>query len=190
MTTGESSLACASGLCGRPFRPHCWTSQQWHPSRELMIVLHISQPRARLTYFASAERRPPPGRLIVAGTIYVQTPPAGGASKCSASLGVNSMTRIAACVAPLLVWVGSAVWVSSAYADSGVTDNGTWPKSWPVELESLRKSARTLEGPLQPLLHYAIPFTKREEFESAWPLLLKVKSKGAPIVLVRGPSFW
>ena len=40
------------------------------------------------------------------------------------------------------------------------------------------------------MLHYAIPFTKRDEFESAWPHLLKVKSKGAPIVLRRGPSFW
>ena len=30
----------------------------------------------------------------------------------------------------------------------------------------------------------------REEFESAWPHILKVKSKGAPIVLRRGPSFW
>ena len=94
------------------------------------------------------------------------------------------MKRIVASLA------GALVCVSSAYADYGVTDSGTWPKSWPVELEPLRKSARTLEGPLQPLLHYAIPFTKREEFESAWPHLLKVKSKGAPIVLVRGPSFW
>lgn len=102
------------------------------------------------------------------------------------------MKRIAAIpvAAVLLMVVSSAVVVNSAYADYGVTDNGTWPKSWPVELEPLRKSARTLEGPLRPLLHYAIPFIKREEFESAWPHLLKVKSKGAPIVLVRGPSFW
>ena len=40
------------------------------------------------------------------------------------------------------------------------------------------------------MLHYAIPFTKREAFEAAWPHLLKVKSKGAPIVLRRGASFW
>jgi hypothetical protein len=40
------------------------------------------------------------------------------------------------------------------------------------------------------LLHYAIPFAKREAFEEAWPHLLKVKSPGAPIVLRRGPSFW
>jgi hypothetical protein len=97
---------------------------------------------------------------------------------------------VAIAVAIALVWVGSAVLVNSAYADYGVIDKGTWPKDWPVDLEPLRKSARTLEGPLLPLLHYAIPFTKREEFESAWPHLLKVKSKGAPIILVRGPSFW
>jgi hypothetical protein len=36
--------------------------------------------------------------------------------------------------------------------------------------------------------HYVIPFTKREEFESAWPHILKVKSKGAPIFLVSAPK--
>jgi hypothetical protein len=100
------------------------------------------------------------------------------------------MKRIVPFVVAALISLGWAVFASSAYADYVVTDNGTWPKSWPVELEPLRKSARTLEGPLQLLLHHAIPFTKRDEFESAWPHLLKVKSKGAPIVLVRGPSFW
>ncbi len=80
--------------------------------------------------------------------------------------------------------------VSSVYAIFTVTDTGTWPKSWPAELEPLRKQSRTFEGPKQPLMHYAIPFTKRDEFESAWPHLLKIKSNGAPIVLRRGPSFW
>lgn len=80
--------------------------------------------------------------------------------------------------------------VCSVYADYLVSDQGTWPKSWPAELEPLRKQARSLEGPLAPLLHYAISFKKREEFEAAWPHLLKVKTKGAPIVLRRGPSFW
>ena len=32
------------------------------------------------------------------------------------------------------------------------------------------------------------PFTSREEFEAAWPHILKVKSKGAPIILVHGPK--
>ncbi|MFZ5832454.1 MAG: hypothetical protein ACOY3P_20395 [Planctomycetota bacterium] len=39
-----------------------------------------------------------------------------------------------------------------------------------------------------PHRHYLIPFTSRDEFEAAWPHLLKVKSKGAPIILVRGPK--
>ncbi len=71
-----------------------------------------------------------------------------------------------------------------------MSDTGTWPESWPAELEPLRKQARSLEGPLLPQLHYEIPFTKREEFETAWPHLLKVKTAGAPIVLLRGPVTW
>jgi hypothetical protein len=80
--------------------------------------------------------------------------------------------------------------VCSVQADYTVQDEGTWPDSWPDELDGLRPQARTLEGPLAPLLHYAIPFTKREEFEAAWPHLLKVVTPGAPIRLRRGPSFW
>ncbi len=76
------------------------------------------------------------------------------------------------------------------HADYGVEDRGSWPESWPEELEPLRARSRTLEGPLLPLLHYAIPFTQREEFEAAWPHLLKVTTPGAPIVLRRGPSFF
>jgi hypothetical protein len=79
--------------------------------------------------------------------------------------------------------VGSAV-----YALYVVSDKGTWPKSWPKELEPLRKQARTYEGPEILFSHYLIPFTKREDFESAWPHLLKVKTNGAPIILVRGPK--
>jgi len=79
-----------------------------------------------------------------------------------------------------------AVW--TVYADYSVTNIGTWPKTWPEELEPLRKQSRTLEGPLVPQLQYEIPFTKREDFESAWPHLLKVKSKGAPLILLRGPD--
>jgi hypothetical protein len=77
---------------------------------------------------------------------------------------------------------------SAVYSDYAVSDKGTWPKSWPEELEPLRKQARTFEGPEVLFLHYLIPFTKREDFESAWPHLLKVKTKGAPIILVRGPK--
>jgi hypothetical protein len=77
---------------------------------------------------------------------------------------------------------------AGAFALYSVSDRGLWPTSWPKELESLRQQATTLEGPEILLRHYQIPFTRREEFEAAWPYLLKVKSKGAPIVLVRGPK--
>jgi hypothetical protein len=77
--------------------------------------------------------------------------------------------------------------VCSVYAEYGIQDKGTWPESWPKELEPLRKQARTFEGPSFPQWFYLIPFTDREDFESAWPHLLKVKSKGAPIILIRGP---
>jgi len=80
--------------------------------------------------------------------------------------------------------------VSSVYALYSVSPRGEWPKSWPKELEPLRKQARTLVGPSVPQSHYEIPFTKREAFESAWPHLLKVKSKGAPIILVRTTGFF
>jgi hypothetical protein len=79
---------------------------------------------------------------------------------------------------------------SPLHADYTVVDRGSWPESWPQELEGLRKQARTFEGPLPPLLHYAIPFKTRDSFEAAWPHLLKVKSPGAGIVLRRGPNFW
>jgi hypothetical protein len=81
-----------------------------------------------------------------------------------------------------LVALGSAGWL-----DYSVADRGLWPEDWPKELEPLRKQARTWEGPLLPQRTYEISFTKRDEFEAAWPHILKVKSKGAPVILTRGP---
>jgi hypothetical protein len=95
------------------------------------------------------------------------------------------MKRTIACLVAIAFFA-----VGPAYALYSVSNKGEWPNSWPKELEPLRKQARTLEGPLAPNRHYAIPFTKREAFESAWPHLVKVKSKGAPVVLVRGPNFF
>jgi hypothetical protein len=80
--------------------------------------------------------------------------------------------------------------VGTAFAEYVIWDKGEWPKSWPKELEPLRKQSRTLDGPTPFDRHYAIRFTKRDEFESAWPHILEVNSKGASLVLVRGPNFF
>ena len=80
--------------------------------------------------------------------------------------------------------------VCPAHAEYTVKGEGTWPTTWPKELEPLRKQASTFVGPLAPYRFYAIPFTKREEFEAAWPHILKVKSKGASLRLVRAPNFF
>src|SRR5262249_9055096 len=79
---------------------------------------------------------------------------------------------------------------STALALYTVSDKGEWPESWPKELEPLRKQSRTLVGPMVENRHYAIRFYKREEFESAWPHILKVKNSGAPIRLLRGENFF
>jgi len=80
--------------------------------------------------------------------------------------------------------------IGPAYALYSVTDSGEWPKSWPKEMEPLRKQARTLEGPKVLNRHYAIPFTDREDFEAAWPHILKVKTKGTSLRLTRGGNFF
>ncbi len=77
-----------------------------------------------------------------------------------------------------------------AYALYTVSEQGEWPKSWPRELDPLRKQARTMVGPMVPERHYAIRFTSRKEFESAWPYLLKVKTRAAPIFLIRSSYFF
>ena len=72
-------------------------------------------------------------------------------------------------------------------ADWSVSATGAWPESWPEELEPLRKQAGTIQGSLLDLVIHRIPFTKREEFEAAWPHLLKIKTPGAPVVLLKSP---
>ena len=95
------------------------------------------------------------------------------------------MKRTPALLVAILFCVAGPV-----YALYGVIDRGEWPTNWPEELEPLRKQARTLVGPEELDRHYAIPFTKRDQFESAWPHLLEVNINGAPLVLVRGANFF
>ena len=75
-----------------------------------------------------------------------------------------------------------------AYAEFSCWDTGAWPQSWPRELEPLRKQSRSIQGGRFDLIAHRIPFGNREEFESAWPHLLAMKTPEAPIVLMRSPS--
>lgn len=88
----------------------------------------------------------------------------------------------------LLATIAIFATCSAAPAIWEVYDEGSWPKSWPKELEPLRKVSGTIQGSEANLIIHRIPFTKREEFEAAWPHLLAVKTKGAPLILVRSPS--
>lgn len=96
----------------------------------------------------------------------------------------NLMKRTSAIVA----FLAYCLTCSATYGLYTVEYRGAWPNTWPKELESVRKQATTLVGPMVESRHYLIPFTQRDQFEAAWPQFLKVKSKGAPIVLVRGPK--
>src|SRR5690606_5165557 len=95
------------------------------------------------------------------------------------------MKRIV-CIAVIL----SISIASPAFALSSITDFGQWPRSWPKELQPLRKQSRPSVGPILPHEHYAIPFAERTEFEAAWPALLQVRSQGAPVFLVRESNFF
>lgn len=66
---------------------------------------------------------------------------------------------------------------------------GTWPDTWPKELEPYRDQAKTLyfaTGSNNSTV-YEIPFGNRDDFESVWPHILGLKSKGAPLILVSSP---
>jgi hypothetical protein len=63
-------------------------------------------------------------------------------------------------------------------------NTGSWPDSWPKELEQLRNQARTIEvatGIQEDI--YEISFSDRTQFESLWPIILKVKTPEAPLRL-------
>ncbi|MHC4442475.1 MAG: hypothetical protein ACYTF1_19770 [Planctomycetota bacterium] len=67
---------------------------------------------------------------------------------------------------------------------------GTWPKTWPKELEPYRERATTVHD-YTPGGHedvYTIPFTNRDNFEKIWPTVLKLKDKGAPLRLRNGQA--
>lgn len=77
---------------------------------------------------------------------------------------------------PLTIFILLA-FVSPLYADFGVTDHGTWPDSWPKELEPLRKQSRPLgdakthvdakkSAPVTPLLTFTLDHPGGEDQDS------------------------
>jgi hypothetical protein len=76
---------------------------------------------------------------------------------------------------------------ASAYAIWSVSDTGRWPDTWPKELEPLRKQSQSYTGSSANRTFHQIQFETREEFEAAWPHLLKVKTDKAPVFLSRSP---
>lgn len=64
-----------------------------------------------------------------------------------------------------------------------IVGRGNWPATWPKELGPLRQRSQTVAGPSLAHQVHSIPFAKREDFEAAWPHLLKVKTPGTSIIL-------
>jgi hypothetical protein len=64
------------------------------------------------------------------------------------------------------------------------TERGEWPENWPKELEPFREQASSISYGFDVWTqYYIITFRTREEFEAVWPVLLKLKSAGAPLCL-------
>jgi hypothetical protein len=89
----------------------------------------------------------------------------------------------------LAIALGFVVSCALCFANTYVGPRGSWPESWPQELEALRKKSSTIV-PGAPCLQtaYEIRFETSDEFDAAWPHILSLKSKGAPIILQQGPA--
>ena len=91
------------------------------------------------------------------------------------------MKKSVACLAVAILCTTCSAALAISFGGPG----GKWPASWPQQLEPLRKQAWTWEHGFGGI-SYDIPFDDREQFESVWPTILKLKSEGAPIILMRG----
>jgi len=102
-------------------------------------------------------------------------------------LSLTSLMKLRKSLPFVLVAAVVACPAAPAWAIVSGGPGGTWPKSWPQELEPLREQAWTWVGGLAMNTSYDIAFHNRDQFESAWPHIVQLKSKGAPITLLRGP---
>ena len=58
-----------------------------------------------------------------------------------------------------------------------IAHEATWPKEWPEELEEFRSLGWTASGPHGNTQQHYIRFESREQFERAWPALLRAKPR-------------
>ena len=81
------------------------------------------------------------------------------------------------------------VTASISFATAIIWRKGKWPGPWPKPLEPYRQQTVVVDvsQDIQETV-FEIPFEKRDEFEEAWPEILKLKSKGAPLILEKSPS--
>lgn len=83
-------------------------------------------------------------------------------------------------------WMGVLAMVLAPVAGALVITwpRGQWPLDWPAALEPLRDRSRTITiaSGIQENI-YEIPFTDREEFEKLWPVILGLKTTGAPLTM-------
>ena len=95
---------------------------------------------------------------------------------------IQGVTEVIRSSAVLIVALLCGFLSSTAYGIL-VVGQGNWPQAWPQELHSLRKQSTTIAGPSLAQQKHIIPFTEREQFEAAWPHLLKVRTPGSAITL-------
>jgi hypothetical protein len=75
------------------------------------------------------------------------------------------------------------------FALVSIESSGRWPADWPKELEQFRKQAKAIgvaAGNQEDV--FEISFRSREEFEKVWPVILTLKSEGAPLTLTTAGS--
>lgn len=73
-------------------------------------------------------------------------------------------------------------WVAPAPGFVSIHEGGNWPSDWPSQLEPYRDRARTFEiGTTVRESVYEIPFESPDDFERIWPVLLQLRSEGAPL---------
>ncbi|MBN2180754.1 MAG: hypothetical protein JW715_02480 [Sedimentisphaerales bacterium] len=70
-----------------------------------------------------------------------------------------------------------------------IWQKGKWPGPWPKQLEPYRQQTVVVDAgnDIRETI-FELSFDNREKFEQAWPEILKLKSKGSPLILEKSPS--